>query len=147
MNDDRQETALPAAEWIHKSWGAIFPASFQFVQREMPVYGTIISPNRSESMGYRVDFFARHKSKPYIIECDLNDSAKDVWHVFKVFGYRGAYCLDRGVNPKKVGLMVFIASHVYNHRVRNIFAFCGIEFCVFRKTEEGWKLVKSSLWR
>ena len=136
-----------AAGWINKNWKDIFPSDFSLVEKEFGVYGTILKPSEMELFSaWRIDFYARHNSKPYIVECDINDSTRDAWHFFKLIGYRAAYCLDRGVSPNKIGMMALISDRVFNHRVRNIFIMSKIEFCVFSKSGDKWELIKSSLW-
>ena len=143
-----EESAAPgAAGYIWNRWEEIFPENFIRVDREHRVYASVVPMDGDrEVSGWSIDYLADHYGKRYIVECDVNKSASSVWHGFKVFGYRAAYCIDRVIKPGDVGMMMFFNDALFNNRVRNIMAFSGIEYCTFAEDGESWKMVKTSLW-
>lgn len=145
---DKEIDESGSGGYIWNRWDDIFPHQFKKVDREHAVYASVvpIDPNH-EPIGWRIDYLAEFKGKRYIVECDVNKSANSIWHGFKVFGYRAAYCIDRVQKPSQIGMMMFLNDSLFNHRVRNVLAVSGIEYCTFAEDGDSWKLVKKSLWR
>jgi hypothetical protein len=135
-----------AAGYIWNRWDDIFPERFRRIDREHCVYGSVMVLD-DETKGWRIDYLADFQGKRYIVECDVNESATGIWHGFKVFGYRAAYCIDRVEKTSNIGMMMFFHDRLYTHRVRNILSVAGIEYCTFVEDGDDWKLVKKSLWR
>ena len=138
------ENKLCAADWIWENWSRVFPDRFKKIDREHHVYGDIVPTD--ERMGWAIDFVADFQTKRYLIEVDINNSSRDVWHGYKIFGYRAAYCIDRNIRIGKVGVMIFAHDRVYNPRVRNMLAVSGLEYCMFREDKGSWWPTKTSLW-
>lgn len=142
----KESTIQGAAGQIWNRWESIFPGKFRRIEREYRVYASLTDTEEGEN-GWAIDYLADYNGRRYIVECDVNRSANDVWHTYKVFGYRAAYCIDRVVKPETLGLMVFFNDKNYSHRVRNMLAVSGVEFCTFAEDGESWNLVRKSLWR
>ena len=141
------EVKRTARVWIKENWTKTFPGKFVLIASEVLVHGSLCRAEDMRGYGWRIDFMARNASRPYLIECDINKSSQDIWHTFKIIGYKAAYCIDWGLDPKTIGTMVMLHERQYNHRVRNILAYSKIEFCVFSEDNESWKMVRSSLWK
>lgn len=134
-----------AQKLIWENWPSIFPINFMPLEREHRVFGTMMQEEHKK--GYAVDFLAQFNSRKYLIECDVNDSAADIWHGFKILGYRSAYCIDRHVSASSIGMMIFFHDRLFSHRVRNILAVSRIEYATFQ-TADGFPILKQcSLWR
>lgn len=132
-----------SADYIWNNWKSLFPKKFKPIAREFKVSASLVS---GDTGAWLVDFLAEHNSKRYIVECDVNKSAHSVWHGFKVFGYRAAYCIDNAKRPSEVGMMIFMPNRLYNNRTRNMMAVAGVEFCTFDDTDGGYRVSKASLW-
>lgn len=141
------ESASRSGVYIWNRWESLFPSSFKRIDREHRVYGSLVSVDDPETAGWSIDYIASYRGKRYLIECDINKSATDVWHGFKIFGYRAAYCIDRHERPSGVGVMIFFNDKNYNHRIRSMMAVAGVEFCTFSDDGDCWSLIRKSLWR
>ena len=136
---------------LWQNWDYIFQnTGFEKIHREYNVYGTLNNwelDTSSGISGWRIDYVARYRGTRYLIEAKFG-SFDVPYSGFKIFAYKAAYCIDRGMNPtKRLGQMIFFTDKIFDRRMRYVCAVANVEYAVFNVNKEYYELKECSLWK
>lgn len=135
------------SDWLWNNWEGVFRHKFfKKIDREHSVFGSLFDWEMENKNGWRIDYLAKFQSKTYLIEAKLG-KFDSPYSGFKIIAYRSAYCIDRKINPRKIGVMIFFNSCSFDKRMRYVCSVANVEYAVFNVNENVYELKECSLWR